>query len=247
MKRSTLLVVLCFTAACRTTGPVPGPQTLPATDAAMPASLHWFRTSAEYQAATIQTYREAAERLEEISRDLQPGTWAVSLDADETIVDNSQYQKERAAQGLGYSSDSWAEWVRRKQAPAIPGAVSFLQRVHALGGKIAIVTNRREKVCSETRENLASERLVYDVVLCQPDEDKSGEKEPRWEQVEKGTASKDLPPLKLVMWIGDNIQDFPGLDQSLRGKPEDAFQDFGMRWFVLPNPMYGSWERNPAN
>lgn len=246
MKRSTLLAVLCLAAACRTAGPVP--QTPPATDAAaMPASLHWFRTSAEYQAATIQTYREAARRLEEIAQGLQPGTWAVSLDADETIVDNSQYQKERAAQGLGYSSESWAEWVRRKEAPAIPGAVSFLQRVHELGGKIAIVTNRREAVCAETRDNLTSERLVYDVVLCQPDADKSGEKEPRWEQVEKGTASKDLPPLKLVMWIGDNIQDFPDLDQSLRGKPEDAFQDFGMRWFVLPNPMYGSWERNPAN
>ncbi|HKV10946.1 MAG TPA: HAD family acid phosphatase [Thermoanaerobaculia bacterium] len=246
MKRSTLLVVLCFAAACRTAGPVPPAPPTPEA-AALPGALHWFRTSAEYQAATIQTYREAAESLEEIARDLPAGTWAVSLDADETILDNSQYQKERAAQGLGYSSDSWAEWVRRKDAPAIPGAVSFLQRVHELGGKIAIITNRREKVCTETRDNLTSERLVYDVVLCQPDDDKSGEKEPRWEQVEKGTAAKDLPPLKLVMWIGDNIQDFPDQDQSLRGKPEDAFKDFGVRWFVLPNPMYGSWEKNPAN
>lgn len=245
MKRSTLLAVLCLTVACRTSGPLP--QTQPAPGAVrMPDSVHWFRNSAEYRAATIQTYREAARRLEEIARDLPAGTWAVSLDADETIVDNSQYQKERAAQGLGYSSESWAEWVRRKEAPAIPGAESFLQRVHELGGKIAIITNRREPVCPETRENLTSERLAFDVVLCQP-EGASSEKEPRWEQVEKGTASKDLPPLRLVMWIGDNIQDFPDLDQSLRGKPGDAFKDFGVRWFVLPNPMYGSWEGNPRD
>jgi 5'-nucleotidase (lipoprotein e(P4) family) len=239
MKRSFLLVLVLLLPACRTTAPAP--QTAPAAvSAALPGSLHWFRSSAEYRASTRQTYRLAAERLEEIAADLQPGTWAVSLDADETILDNSQYQKELAETGARFEGTTWNAWVHREAAPAIPGAAGFLAAVRKLGGKIAIVTNRGEEVCDATRSNLRKVGLIYDVVLCG-----SGEKEPRWEMVTKGTASPDLPPLRLVLWLGDNIQDFPDLDQSLRTKPDEAFAEFGARYFVIPNPMYGSWEKNP--
>lgn len=234
MKRSFLLVLVLLLPACRTTAPTPPVST------SLPGALHWFRTSAEYPAATRQTYRLAAERLEEIAADLQPGTWAVSLDADETILDNSQYQKELAEKGARFEPATWNAWVRREAAPAIPGAAGFLAAVRKLGGKIAIVTNRGEEVCGATRSNLRKVGLIYDVVLCG-----SGEKEPRWEMVTAGTASPDLPPLPLVLWVGDNIQDFPALDQTLRTRPDGAFADFGARYFVIPNPMYGSWERNP--
>jgi predicted secreted acid phosphatase len=63
--------------------------------------------------------------------------------------------------------------------------------------------------------------------------------------VTQGAAAPGLPPLQLVLWLGDNIQDFPNLDQTLRAKPDEAFADFGVLYFVIPNPMYGSWERNP--
>jgi 5'-nucleotidase (lipoprotein e(P4) family) len=239
MKRPFLLVLVLLLPACRTTAPAP--QTVPAAvSTALPGALHWFRSSAEYRAATRQTYRLAAERLEEMAGGLQAGTWAVSLDADETILDNSQYQKELAETGAHFESATWNAWVRREAAPAIPGAAGFLETVRKLGGKIAIVTNRGEEVCDATRSNLRKVGLIYDVVLCG-----SGEKEPRWERVAQGTASSDLPPLRLVLWFGDNIQDFPDLDQTLRTKPDEAFAEFGARYFVIPNPMYGSWERNP--
>ena len=34
------------------------------------------------------------------------------------------------------------------------------------------------------------------------------------------------------------------MTQAIRERGDDAFADFGARFFVLPNPMYGSWERN---
>jgi 5'-nucleotidase (lipoprotein e(P4) family) len=243
MKRSLLLILVLLLPACRAT--TPAPQTAPAAaPVTLPGALHWFRSSAEYRAATLQTYRLAAQRLAEAARDLPPGTWAVSLDADETILDNSQYQKELAETGARFESATWNAWVRREAAPAIPGAAGFLVRVRELGGKIAIVTNRGEEVCDATRSNLRKVGLIYDMVLCQP-RGASGEKEPRWEMVTQGAASPELPPLQLVLWLGDNIQDFPNLDQTLRTKPDDAFADFGVRYFVIPNPLYGSWERNP--
>jgi 5'-nucleotidase (lipoprotein e(P4) family) len=169
-------------------------------------------------------------------------TWAVILDADETVLDNSQYQKERA--GLPYSEASWAEWVRRRAAGPVPGAAAFLARVRSLGGVVVIVTNRTESVCDDSRANLRALSLDADLVLCKPDAG-SSDKNARFESVVRGTASPDLPPLEVLAFVGDNIRDFPGIGQELRTAPEDGLADFGRRYFVLPNPMYGSWEANP--
>ena len=40
----------------------------------------------------------------------------VIADADETLIDNSGYQVERAAQGLAFTQESWTAWVRRREA-----------------------------------------------------------------------------------------------------------------------------------
>ena len=249
---AVLLLAGCATAtALAPEAPAPAPPAAAAppvaeagVEAAQPASLHWTRTAAEHRAAFLQTFRAASERLEELVEGRDPWTWAVALDADETLIDNSTYQKERAVQGLGYSRESWAEWVDRRAATALPGGRDFLEDVRRLGGRIAVVTNRIEAECTATEDNQRAERLPYDVVLCRPAAGPS-DKEPRWEAVERGTASPNLPPVEIVMWLGDNAGDFPGATQALRDAPESELAPFGDTWWVLPNPMYGSWERNP--
>ncbi len=47
------------------------------------------------------------------------------------------------------------------------------------------------------------------------------------------------------MWLGDNIHDFPGMTQAVRSAGAAAFDAFGDRYFILPNPLYGSWVENP--
>ena len=245
----TLTLALCLT-GCRAATPPPAPQpaaarALEGEASDLPNDLHWARNSAERRASLIQVYRLAGEMLTAIAVDLEPGTWAVALDADETVIDNSLYQKERAEIGESFSSDSWGEWIGRKEAPPLPGALGFLARIHELGGKIAIVTNRRHHQCPDTEANFRAFSIPFDVILCRlPDEPR---KEERWQRVRDGSASKNLPPLEIVMWLGDNIRDFPDLDQDLRSKPEVAFERFGIEYFVLPNPMYGSWQDNPAD
>src|SRR5687768_2378894 len=124
---AAVLIVLAGT-GCATSGRASAPGAL-ARAAAPPSPIHWVRDSAEYRAAAVQAYRTAARQLEVLAASRPPGTWAVSLDADETVLDNSQYQKERAAAGLPYTSESWREWVSRKAAPAVPGAPAFLRSV----------------------------------------------------------------------------------------------------------------------
>ncbi len=246
--RAILCLALLFT-ACRgaTLPPVVQPEPPPPAAGAeagqsMPKDVRWVRDSAEYRASLIQVYRFAGETLQAMAADLEPGTWAVALDADETVIDNSLYQVERAAIGKDYSSESWAEWVARKQAPPLPGAMAFLGKVRELGGKIAIVTNRRHAHCPDTEANFNAYSIPFDVILCkQPEEDR---KEARWRRVEDGSAAPGLPPLDIVMWLGDNIRDFPELDQDLKAKPEVAYERFGIEYFVFPNPMYGSWDHD---
>jgi predicted secreted acid phosphatase len=70
------------------------------------------------------------------------------------------------------------------------------------------------------------------------------DKNPRFEAVERGTTAAGLPPLEIVAFVGDNVRDFPGQSQAIRKQGDEAFAAFGARFFVLPNPMYGSWEGN---
>lgn len=220
--------------------PVPPP---PAASGAreVPLDVRWVRRSAEHDAAFAQTYRAAGRHLRAVVDTLAAADWAVVLDADETLLDNSLYQRERAERGLGFTPDSWDAWVRREQATALPGAAGFVGLVAELGGRVVVVTNRDDAVCDPTRRNLASVGLDVDAVLCQVGGE--GDKNARFADVARGRVP-GLPPLTTVMWVGDNIQDFPGLGQDVRLGGEGALAEFGGRFWVLPNPMYGSWTRN---
>jgi len=243
----TLLVT--GTLACATgTVPAtqqPAPAATPAATSQMPTGIRWFAAAAEQRAAYVQTYRFATATIERLAQGRPAGSWAVILDADETVIDNSPYEIQQARIGVPYDSASWDAWVKRGAARALPGAVAFTSRVHALGGRVVIVTNRDQQYCDVSRENILRVGVPADEVLCRTDR-ANGSKDPRFEAVQSGTAPSTLPPLNVLMWVGDNIQDFPHLGQSIRSAPDSALAGFGEQYIVLPNPMYGSWERNPV-
>ena len=219
----------------------------PSAGAKLPLEIQWFRNSAEYQVMTRVTYRAAAQALDaQLLLRKDTSAWGVVLDIDETTLDNSTYQKERALQGLGFSPDSWNEWVNRKAAPAVPGAKEFVSHVRAVGGKVVFVTNRDQPGCAPTEQNLRAVGMVYDAILCTPEASKT-DKNPRFKAVREGTAIAGVPAIDVLAFVGDNIQDFPDTDQSLRLGPEEKFAVFGTKFFVLPNPMYGSFAKNPPN
>jgi 5'-nucleotidase (lipoprotein e(P4) family) len=224
------------------------PPVLPTTTAPAPADrplpndVRWFRNSAEYRALALEVYSAASQRLPALSGGLAAGSWAVIFDVDETLLDNSEYQRRRAVLDSGYTAATWAAWVAERAAVAVPGAVDFTRFVHALGGRVVIVTNRLPGECDATRANLASVGVESDMVLCQPEGESN--KNPRFERVQHGTAERGVPALKVVAWVGDNIQDFPGLTQATRNDPK-ALAEFGSVYFILPNPMYGSWQQVP--
>ena len=243
--RTVLVVVL---AGCATTPPAtprPAPQTTTTSVAQpvarpLPKEIRWFRNSAEYRALALLVYRDASSHLPSLTQQLTPDSWGVILDADETVLDNSEYQRRRALVDSGYSESSWSAWVRERAATAVPGAVEFTTLVKTMHGRVAIVTNRADSLCTPTRENLERVGVRADLVLCQ--QAGEGDKNVRFQRIQSGAAAASIPSLTIVEWIGDNIQDFPRLTQAARND-STALAQFGRRYFVLPNPMYGSWER----
>ncbi|MDQ8187486.1 HAD family acid phosphatase [Pelagicoccus sp. SDUM812002] len=209
---------------------------------AMPSDLHWVRNAAEYKALTQQIYAAATKELEArvASGEFEGKRWGVSMDADETVLDNSLEAKER--RGAEFRLDVWQDWCRRVEAPAVPGSVAFIRRVKALGGNVAIVSNRSVMVQEATEANLEKLGVPFDVVLLK---DEADEKEPRWELVESGAAIAGLEAFEIVMYFGDNIKDFPKLTQGLASDgAATEFEEFGRKFFVLPNPVYGSFASN---
>jgi 5'-nucleotidase (lipoprotein e(P4) family) len=241
------LAVGCSSAPVTTPAPPAAAPAAPATSAALPDDDLWVASSAEYAAIAWEEYVLAGRRIGELAQGHAAGTWAVVLDVDETVLSNVQHEIELARENQDFSDPAWNAWVDRGDAPAIPGVARFCQRVHELGGKVVLVTNREEQKRAPTEANLRREGVPFDLLLLRPDGG-SNDKTARWAAVTQGTAAADLPPLEVLMYVGDNIKDFPGGDQAIRRGGEAALQPFGDRFIVIPNPMYGSWKpaRSPA-
>jgi len=203
--------------------------------------LKWYRRSAERRALSVQAYTIASEKLA-AKASTYTGSWGVVLDIDETTLNNSTYQQERIELGVGYSPGSWTAWVNRKAATPIDGVVDFTHLVHQLGGKVFFVSNRMQATeCAQTEANLQAVGITYEQILCKTD---NSDKNPRFAALTGGMAPSTLPAQKLVMFVGDNILDFPALSQDIRKQPASAYSHFGQDFILLPNSMYGSWEKN---
>ncbi len=229
--KSVRVALKCSEGTCERPGPI-----------TYGLDVRWTQRAAEWRALANQAYQVATARVEELAAGGLDGDWGVVLDLDETVLSNLTYQVERAALGVAFSQTSWSAWVERREATLVPGAKRFMDRVHALGGRVAFVTNRKVFAgeCAATEDNLESLGVEFDAILCRSD---SSDKNPRFAQVAAGVSG--LPALDVVAFVGDNIQDFPDLTQDLRNQSESAFAAFGDRFFLIPNPMYGSWEKNP--
>lgn len=203
-------------------------------------ATNWYQTSGEARALYLQGYNVATQRLKEYLKTPHTKPYSIVLDLDETVLDNSPYQAENIILGRGYDSKSWDEWVNMKKAKAVPGAKEFLQFADKNGVKIYYISDRTESQLEATIENLRAEGIpvqTNDSVLLKNKNDKSG-KVNRREYVKNHT--------QLIMLFGDNLSDFDlfsskSIDER-NAKVEELSKEFGDRFIIFPNPLYGAFE-----
>jgi len=205
-------------------------------------AILWTQTSGEKAALAYQAFSLARLRLDQdirINRSRRTRR-AVIVDVDETVLDNSFYQAQLVKERKAFEAKTWIDWCNRAQAKALPGAVEFLRYANSRGVRVFYITNRRTTEKDGTARNLRAlgfPDVSDETLLVRTD---GSSKEPRRQSV----AAK----YRIVLLMGDNLNDFAEVfekSQTIDSRLSAAEQyknQFGSRFIVLPNPMYGAWE-----
>lgn len=244
-------------------GPYPAREALLCPHPAQEAVL-WVRTAAENRAGAIQTYAAAERMLDAALADV---SWtaaleqtagyenlppAVILDVDETVLDNSPFNARLVRENRSFDPALWADWVGREAADPIPGAREFIEAAVQKGITVFYITNRAcpqtpsAKNCPQETATLQNlEKRGFPPI--DPDRMLLKNERPGWGS-EKGPRRKTVAEThRILMLIGDDLGDFiPGVRKGITPERRQALVDthrdrWGKQWFVLSNPVYGSW------
>jgi 5'-nucleotidase (lipoprotein e(P4) family) len=207
----------------------------------------FVQKAAEYRALCLQAFNAAKRLVDDDRRNLRTlprkerrRPAAIVVDIDETLLDNSPLEVENIRLKRGFNLAAFNEWNELRIAKAVPGALEFAKYAERRGVKVIYISNRAESVKKATIDNLSAvgfPNVSEETVLLSPTG--SGTKEPRRQVV----AAK----YRIIGLIGDNLGDMT--EEFDRGTPAERaaavdkhFKDWGSRFIVLPNPMYGTWE-----
>ncbi len=199
-----------------------------------------MQNAAEVRALTYQAYNIARLRLDhDLKYNKSKKKRAIVVDADETIIDNSPYQARNILKNESYTSQNWNEWVQEASADAVPGAVEFLSYAASKGVEVFYITNRKINGFDATYVNLKN--LGFPVKKENMMLRTTGNSK-------KARRAKVLKNHRIVLLMGDTMADFSEIFEHKstgeRRKLTDEYrQEFGKKFIVLPNPMYGDWEQ----
>ena len=199
----------------------------------------WFQKADECRALYYQAFQLAQLRLD---LDLATGDnslpRAVVVDIDETILDNSPYQVYCILNDSFYPS-GWRKWTSEAKAPPMPGAAEFLNYAASRGVEVFYITNRKATEGEATLQNLKLFNFPMADSLHLLLRTQGSNKEERRRSV--------MEKYRIVLLAGDNLNDFTSLYEKVlpdrrRQLTDSLREEFGHRFIVLPNPMYGDWE-----
>jgi 5'-nucleotidase (lipoprotein e(P4) family) len=243
------LALAVLASGCATTAP----PSVGARDDRLDAIL-WQTTSAEYLVLAKSIYASAAMQLEralvdrhwtaapEQKENFQQLPPAVIMDIDETVLDTGRFQSELVKNHARFSTAVWRDWMTRNEPPPVAGALEFITLAQSRGITVFFVTNRDLATEPTTRRHLSAAGIKLpddvDTVL-------SANERPEW-GVDKGSRRRFVAQsYRVLMVFGDDLADFISeyrSPPSVRIRDALKYNFWGTKWFMLPNPMYGSWE-----
>lgn len=240
----------------------------PVDDEGNDLGIAWVKDSSEYQAVSLQVFRAATLALPQMISDTswsalpeqtsaQSLPVAIILDVDETSLTNPVFQ---ATFERPFSEKKLDDWSIEHDAVPVPGARDFLALAKTSGVQIFFVTNRAcieqaggDDPCPQKKsvvDDLVEAGLPanYDNVSL------SGE-QPRWGKEKQTRRDHIAASHRVIMLFGDDLSDFipcvrsrPAGDctaAATAASRQDLMQQhsamWGAGWYVLPNPMHGSW------
>lgn len=238
-----MLLPLLFSLSASAQAPPPTNQSQ-ADNEYLEGAVLWQQTSGERRALSYQAFALARMMLDQDlrvnRRNRKPR--AIIVDLDETILDNSRNEGMLLRNRINFNQKDWTDWVNRAEAEAVPGSVEFLRYAASRGVRVFYITNRNDSQKQGTETNLRKLGFphVNDETLLVQTDPKNSSKEPRRETV----GAK----YRIVLLMGDDLNDFASVfenSKTVESRVEAAERNknqFGVRFIMLPNPMYGNWE-----
>lgn len=223
-------------------------------------ALAWMQTSVEFRLIAGQTWRGA---LVQLDKAIKTPAWdaltkedrstpvaglpkAVIVDIDETMLDNTPYGARLVKAGKSHDDALFDQWVNEASAKPVPGALEFARAANSRGVTIFYISNRKADQAAATIDNLRkvgfpikndSQFLGKGTTLggC---ENSGSDKGCRRQLVGRSH--------RVLMQFGDQLGDLVSIAANTPAGREQAVRPYlgwvGERWFMLPNPSYGSWE-----
>ncbi len=205
----------------------------------MELAILYHQRSAEIKALYYQSFNLAKLMFEQDLADKDvTKKRAIIVDIDETMLDNSPYEAECVLGGIAYPV-KWDEWIIKGTADALPGAVDLLNFIAGKDAEVFYVSNRTEDQREGTLRNLKEKGFPFTDNQHLKLKTKTSTKEIYRQQISE--------KYHISLLIGDNLSDFVlGFEKqpiSIREHRVDSLRnDFGKRFVMLPNAMYGDWE-----
>ena len=200
----------------------------------------WVQTSAEFRALCYQSFNLAKMNLDAFLATYSGSKKvAISVDVDETLIDNSVYQAFLIGNDFGYSSKTWGPWQSSGLATPYPGAIEFLNYAKLRGVEVFYITNIKMQYYEPASKKLKAMGFPFIDKAHLMFRTDTSDKQPRRDMVEKDYV--------ISLFLGDNLNDFLSVFSK---KPVDARsaevdkirEEWGKRFIVFPNPTYGDWE-----
>ena len=257
---ASIFVVTCAGCAATPEGHSPGKD----------LGLLWVKHAAEYTAITMQVFKMAELALpgfiEDTSWSALPGQTdaahlptAVILDVDETVVSNVDFQIEYERPFANWKLE---EWSSRVPPTPIAGVQHFARAAQNAGVTLFFLTNRPceaiegiEDPCPQKQTTLNS--IAELGINTDANHVMLSNERPEWSREKHVRRELIARSHRVIMLVGDDLQDFipcvrikvaaPCTEAATATSRQQAIELFrkywGNGWYVLPNPMHGSWTR----
>ena len=204
----------------------------------LPNDVRWVKESNEYKAICHQVYSNAIDEINNklhynrSSLNIPNHNFAVVMDLDETVLDNSDYQVDILSKNQAFSIESWSLWVKEEKASLVPGAFNYITFLRDKNIQIIFISNRMNERLESTKNNMRKLGIYADEDIYLLRKNKQDKKTVRRNEIDKliGRMSA-YDPFTIIQYLGDAMGDFE-YNESDR---------FGTDQFIFPNPMYGKW------